>query len=208
MSAVLTHTGFQPPKAKFALGVLALGLALAGVTVLGLIRRSSVPNETAPAALVREAARTNLVLREGQLWSREQEPFSGWMVEYFADGTARSRSAVANGLLHGLSRGYYTNAQLQVTEYFVAGVSEGVRTKWYPNGIRQSEAPIAGGKLQGTYRKWHENGVLAEEVEFAAGQPEGVAWSYYPSGCRKGRVVLEQGRAVAQQFWRDGEEKP
>src|SRR6266511_3157124 len=79
-----------------------------------------VESPVTPAAV----ARTNLALVAGRLClSGQTNAFTGLMVEHGADGSLRSRSSVVNGLLHGLSQGWYTNGQLQVTEQFKEGVS-------------------------------------------------------------------------------------
>lgn len=165
---------------------------------------SRIESSTGPL----EVARTNLALEEGR-WRQlgSASPFSGFMIEYYPDGLRRSRSAITNGLLHGLSQGWYTNAQIQVTEQFKDGVSHGLRTKWYPNGARQSEANIVEGKLNGTFRRWHENGTLAEQVEFVGGKPEGISIAYFPSGSLKARVAMKSGRLIEQEFCKDGEKK-
>jgi antitoxin component YwqK of YwqJK toxin-antitoxin module len=187
------------------LAVIVLLVAVFGLAIVFLNRpktwRAEVP-------IAPEMSRTNLVLEMGRL--RQQgstNPFSGLMVEHYADGTLRSRSAVSNGVLHGLSQGWYTNGQIQVSEQFKEGVSDGVRTKWYPGGAKQSEASIAAGKLNGTFRRWHENGAVSEQAEFVADKPEGVSVSYFPSGYLKARVVMKDGKAVEQNSWKDGEKK-
>ena len=153
-------------------------------------------------------SRTNLVLVAGRLrLSGQTNGFSGQKVEHSVHGSLRSSSAVLNGVLHGLSQGWYTNGQLQVTEHFRKGVSHGLRTKWYINGHKQSEATIVAGQLEGPYRRWHENGVLAEQVEFRQGQAHGLSFSYFPSGSLKARVTLDQGKVIEQKFWKDGEAK-
>jgi antitoxin component YwqK of YwqJK toxin-antitoxin module len=153
-------------------------------------------------------SRTNLVF-EGDRWRQPGSAnlFSGVMVEHYPDGTLRSRAAVMNGLLNGLSEGWYTNAQNQVSEHFKDGISHGLRTKWYASGAKQSEADIVGGKPHGTFRKWHENGALSERVELIEGEPEGISLAWFPSGCLKARVVLKNGKPVEQEFWKDGEKK-
>ena len=153
-------------------------------------------------------SRTNLVF-EGGRWRQPGSAtlFSGVMVEHYPDGTLRSRSAVMSGLLNGLSEGWYTNAQNQVSEHFKDGISHGLRTKWYASGAKQSEAGIVDGKLDGVFRKWHENGTLSEQIAFVGGQSEGISLAYFPSGCLKARVLMKAGKPVEQEFWKDGEKK-
>ena len=184
----------------FKLGLTII--AFAAIAFLVFQRTSRKPLSDATALV--EVARTNLVLTNGRLaLVGHTNAFSGQMIEHYHDGSVRSRSEVVNGLLQGLSQGWHTNGQLQVTEYFKNGVSDGLRTKWYESGAKQSEAHIVDGKLNGSYRKWHENGTLSEEANFVLGQPEGVSVAYYPSGNLKARVELKEGKPVDQKFWPD-----
>jgi antitoxin component YwqK of YwqJK toxin-antitoxin module len=156
----------------------------------------------------RELPRSDLVLREGRLYRiGSTNRFTGSMVEFYANHALKSRCAISNGLLHGLSEGWHTNGQLQVREEFKEGFSQGLRTKWYADGKKLSEASIVDGKLQGTFRRWHENGSLAEQVEMQSGNPEGWSWAYYPSGFLKAQVRLQGGKPLDQRFWKDGETK-
>jgi len=165
-------------------------------------KRATQPASEEP----REVPRSELILRDGRLCRvGESNSFSGLMIERYSDGALRSRSMIYEGLLHGLSEGWFTNGQLQVTEHFKHGFSHGLRTKWYSSGRRLSEANIVEGKFNGLYRKWHENGVPAERVEFASGQPVGVSLAYFPSGFLKSRARLEAAKVVEQNFWKDGE---
>lgn len=190
--------------------LLVLSLVAAGI-ILGtwLLRRPPAPVPNVPPPTTQpEVARTNLTFADGRLRvPSDNTPFTGFILEHFPNGTLRSRSAVSNGLLQGLSEGWYTNAQLQISEHFKDGVSHGLRTKWYASGKKQSEAAIVDGKLHGTFRKWHENEALSEQAEFVQDRPEGLSMSYYPSGYLKARVLMREGKAVEQTFWKDGEKK-
>ena len=155
-----------------------------------------------------EVLRSELELREGRLiQTGRTNLFTGAMIERFHNSLLKSRSQLSNGLLQGLSEGWYTNGQIQVREHFRAGVSDGVRTKWHENGDRMSEALIVAGRLHGLYRRWHENGQLAEEVSMKENAPEGLSRAYYPSGFLKAEARLQHGVAIEQQFWKDGKIK-
>src|SRR5262245_11783085 len=172
-----------------------------GVTLFLVTRHRPLASASLP-----EVHRKNLEARaEGWRVPGETKAFNGFLLDTYEDGALKSRSAVSNGLLHGLSQGWHTNGQQQVEEHFVAGTSHGLRTKWHPNGQKLSEVSIVSGKLQGTFRSWHENGVPAEEVELMDGQPEGLSRAYFPSGFLKSQVMLRNGKVVEQQFYKDGE---
>ena len=194
------HRGTVILLSQFAAGLLV-------VFISACSKHEASPGESTAAAPL-AISRTNLVLADGRL----QQPaftnvFTGFMLEHYPGGALRSRSAVSNGLLHGLSQGWYTNGQLQVSESFRDGVSHGFRTKFYADGGKLSEADIVDGTLHGTFRKWHTNGVMSEWVEFSAGQPVGTSTSWFPSGYLKGRVTLKDGKPVEEQFWKDGERR-
>ncbi len=152
---------------------------------------------------VREVLRNELQLVDGRLTERGV-PFTGVVLEHYGDGPLKSRSGVSNGLLEGLSEGWYTNGVLQVTEQFHLGVSHGMRTKYYDNGNRLSEARIVEARLQGLYERWHQNGVLAEKIFLTNGVANGESLAFHPDGSLKARVQLDSGKVVKREFWEPG----
>lgn len=185
---------------------------LAGTLAVLWWRQDRVVTTPDPSRRVAPAtvSRTNLILVSGRLClvGQEQErPFSGVMVEHAADGALRSRSAVENGLLHGLSQGWHTNGRLQVAEHFREGISHGVRTKWYANGLKLSEGEIVDGEFHGTFRRWSESGSLAKEIEFVRGRPHGTALAYFESGYVQTWARVEEGTVKERKSWNDREQK-
>src|SRR5262245_45827548 len=145
------------------------------VSVLGGVVFLATRHHSASTAPPAEVHRKDLELRAGRWYMAGQtNGFTGHLIEPYDNGAMKSRSAVSNGLLHGLSEGWHTNGQQQIVEHFVAGTSHGLRTKWYATGVKMSEVPIINGQLQGTFRRWHENGALAEQMEMRQGQAEGL----------------------------------
>lgn len=183
---------------------LKIGLCiavLAAIAIFSFLQRK----KPAPVALP-ERFSSELALRDGRLYVTNQTvPFTGLLVEHYADGALKSRSTVMDGRLNGVSEGWHTNGQMQVREFFTNGVSHGFREKWYPNGGKLSEGEIISGKHEGIFRRWHENGKLAEEVSMRNGEPEGLSSSFYPSGYLKTQVTMRDGKAVEQKSWKDGD---
>ncbi len=198
----------RSPKVKWALSLGALALLAATMTVLLTRPPAPEPPVEPPAVPPVAIARTNLVLVAGRLHlSGRTNAFTGIMLDHTPDGSMLSRSFVSNGLLHGLSEGWHTNGQLQVSEHFQEGASHGLRTKWSAQGNKISEAVIVAGRLHGPFRRWHENGALAEQMEMQDGQADGVAKAYFPSGSLKSEIALQSGKVIGQKFWKDGESK-
>lgn len=180
-------------------------VVLAAVLFLAVRYRKTASEPTSVSAPT-ELLRADLELRDGRLYASGSETaFTGRLLERYADGALKSASAVSNGLLEGLSEGWGQQGQLQVREYFRAGVSHGLRTKWHSNGARHSEAEIIAGQLHGRYRHWNEDGTLAGELELSEGQPHGISKAYFPSGFLKTRVRMEHGKVKETESWNDGE---
>ena len=188
------------PRRPFLIGISA---TIVAVLVLGAIVLS---RRTPPKPALREVPARELTLRDGRsYWKDESVPFTGIIKEAYPEGKPKSRSVLSNGLMHGVSEGWYTNGVLQVREHFVEGVSHGLREKFFTDGLKMSETTIKEGKIEGTFKRWHENGRIREEVEMRGGNPNGTSVAYYPSGSLKARARLEDGKVIEQKFWKDGE---
>ena len=135
-----------------------------------------------------------------------REPFSGWVIDFYPEGEVRrSRSAMDQGKLHGLSLGFAMEGWVEVEETFVRGVSHGLRKRYHAKDTLASEESIVDGLLHGETRKWHPNGKLSEVVSYERGMAHGTAMGWHDDGSLKARVILEQGQIVEQTFWDAGE---
>jgi antitoxin component YwqK of YwqJK toxin-antitoxin module len=203
----MTEAEKQPGKRPFRVSrvTFLLLLCLAAMAFVFFFPPTDEPRTTT----LPEVQRSALTLRDGRLYrDGERAPFRGFMIESYVDGDLKSRSAVSNGMVNGVSEGWHTNGVMQLREHFVEGVAHGVREEWFESGKKQSESMIVNGKLHGLFRRWHENGQLAEEIEMKEGEPDGIARSYYPSGFLKTTARLENGKLINQTNWNDGEQKP
>lgn len=183
---------------------LALAVALVGgLSGFFFARRASSPHQL---PLPPEVPLAELVLREGRMYHGDAlVPFTGMAFESYPDGVLQSRSSFVDGLLNGVSEGFFADGALQIREHFTNGLSHGLRTRWFADGTRLSEAQIDRGRIVGVFRRWHENGALAEEVPMSNDLPEGISRAFYPDGRLKAEVRLEHGKVVEQRFWKEGE---
>jgi len=144
-----------------------------------------------------QVSRNQLVLQQGRLMKTSQtNTFTGLMVEFYPDGTLQSRSAVSNGLLHGVSEGWHTNGVLAITEVFVSGKSHGTRTKWDASSNRIAETTISAGQIHGSHREWYTNGQPALEMSMVDGKAQGLARKWNPDASIAGQWVLSNGVVV------------
>ena len=177
------------------LAVALVVLALAAIS----LRRPAPPTVALP-----EVERSKLVLRDRRL-ELDRKVFTGWMLEHYPDGLLNSRSAISNGVLHGLSEGWFTNQTLQIAEHFVNGVSQGERRQWDETGKPISAAQIENGRIVGVFQRWHGNGKLSEEITMKDGQADGLSKAWYPSGNLKSEMTLAQGIVKSRHNYQDGE---
>lgn len=192
------------PSLPRRIGVrLGMATVVAGALTAGWLRfhQRHLTDTHHPERTARELVRTS-----DQLWDQEAgRPFTGWLVERYPDSILKSRSWLSNGILHGISEGWYTNGTLQIREHFEAGLSEGPVSRWREDGTRLSEGTSHAGKLDGRFQRWHPNGQLAEEVSFRAGVPDGISRAWHPDGSVKAEVRHEKGAIVDRHFWKPGE---
>jgi hypothetical protein len=194
-------------RARGPLALIGLLLLLLIVVILQRVPASRATQAQVQAVPVIERNLSELLLEEGLLRDRNDPgiPFNGLMVESFPGGSIRSRSAVSNGLLEGLSEGFHTNAIRQIEEHFKGGVSHGLRTKWHSNGQLMSKAAVVEGELHGLYESWDAAGNRETWIEMSHGKPHGLSFAFFPSGYLKSRVELERGVAVSRQEWEETE---
>ncbi len=182
-----------------------IGLAVAIVCLLCLATAALAYRHThIPLAegVLPEVERSKLVLREKRL-ELDGKAFTGWMLELYPDGLLKSRSAISNGVLHGVSEGWFTNRTMQVSEHFVNGVSHGERRLWDEAGRPVSAAQIEHGRIVGVFQRWHANGQLSEEITMKDGQPEGLSRAWYPSGRLKSEATMSHGTVKSQRRYED-----
>lgn len=130
------------------------------------------------------------------LIKKNSKPFTGVIVEYYTDGTLKSRTEIKEGLLHGMSEGRHANGALQVREFFENGIADGCKTLWNDQGQKLSQASIVDGKYEDVFLAWHENGVLAQRIEMRSGEPHGMASAWDPNGELIAQVEMDQGREL------------
>jgi len=197
----------NPPPIKPSVLFLPLALSLGMLLALWVTWHHSRPLRPSAPSFV-ELNRTNLMRLQNH-WCvlGQTNPFTGVMLEFYPGGARMSRSVISNGLLNGLSEGWFTNGQIQIQETYHDNLSDGLRTKWYPNGKKLSESAIVQGKLEGIFRHWHIDGSLAEEIPMHAGRQEGVGHAYYPSGYLAEEVEVRAGQVIHKATFKPGERK-
>lgn len=183
---------------------------LAVLAALGLwIHTHRTANESRNAVHpLRELRMDELIKLEDRMHAAgEAKPFTGRLYENFStlgDSTTLIRKLeidIRDGKAHGRSVGYFKDGKPEVEEFFIEGVSDGLRTRWSPEGWKKSEERIEHGKLNGTFIEWHGNGTKALEMTLMEGKPDGTAEAWHPDGQIKSRTRFESGKIIERVFF-------
>ncbi|WOK07354.1 hypothetical protein RT717_01800 [Imperialibacter roseus] len=131
---------------------------------------------------------------EGRLHHKDRL-FSGYLVEYYPDGTLKTRSAYSGGLLESVSYGYYPTGEVMYARLYVKGEKHGTHAGYYPDGSLKFRYHFVAGKSVGNHQEWYENGLLAKDLNYVNGQPFGSQKMWRPDGkIRSNYVIREDGR--------------
>lgn len=153
----------------------------------------------------RELTLAQLVKHDGKLYvPGEGTPFEGLLYENFPGSKRKLEIEIHDGRADGRSVGYFENGKLEVEEFFTAGVSHGLRTRWDREGWKKSQERIEHGKLNGLHLEWHANGTKAVSMTLKDNQPEGLAEAWYPDGSLKSRTRFVAGKIIKREFFSTG----
>lgn len=187
---------------------VAIGLGVALVATAGVLlvaNRFRTTDVEEPESVVLLEVDLADLTRQGDVLMLQgsTEPFSGYMVERYADGEYKTRSRIEDGRLHGWVRGWFPDGTLESEEHFQQGISHGVRKRWHENGTLASHTEIVEGVVHGEFKTWDAEGNLVQRMHMVEGQAHGVSEAYYPSGHLRARVRIEHGEILSQESWDD-----
>lgn len=102
-----THQLVPDTSRRRGVFLIVVLVAILGGVIFLATRHRPLPTTTLP-----EVHRKNLELRAERWYAPGQtNGFTGLLFDTYDDGAMKSRSAVSNGFLHGLSQGWHTNGQ-------------------------------------------------------------------------------------------------
>lgn len=99
-----------------------------------------------------------------------------------------------NGVLNGVSKGYYENGNLKYEQNYKNGILDGKMKLYYENGKIEVDGNYKNGKAEGVWKSYYEDGKLKGEGKFGNGNREGV-WKKYS----------EDGKVIQEENFKNGE---
>ncbi len=110
------------------------------------------PRRSAPVGADVDSTDPTLRRAEGLLYLREA-PFSGRLVERYADDSTKSVTPYVAGRRHGLARAWHASGQPMYERGYLEGLEEGFHRGWWEDGRLHFEYPYADGTLDGNARE-------------------------------------------------------
>lgn len=130
---------------------------------------------TIPAVQVR-AGDTALQWRNGLYYYR-QLPFSGHVVERYANDMVQYDRSYRNGKEEGWHFSYYPGGALSEQRYYHAGEKDSVHTGWWPNGRLRFEYHFNNGLYHGDFKEWYATGQAYKQIHYTYGADDnGRGW--------------------------------
>lgn len=143
----------------------------------------------------------------------QQEPFSGKIVEKYANGQLKYESEIEDGKRNGKTTEYYENGQIKLVTSFEEGKSSGEYKGYAENGqllaegkVTTVEVPSDNKQEKPKYReqfvgKWtyyFENGQKKAEVSYENGKEDGKTSRFFENGAKDCEGEYKIGNKVGK----------
>ena len=99
-----------------------------------------------------------------------------------------------NGVLDGVSKKWYSNAQLMEIRHYSSGQKNGKQMAYYENGRRRFEFTAKNDQYEGELNEWNVAGKLIHRATYKNGQEEGAQQMWYDNGKIRANYVIVAGR--------------
>jgi len=121
--------------------------------------------------------------------------FNGYLYSLYPDSNdTLSVESYATGILHGISKKWFSNKQLAEERNYQYGQKSGRQNGFWENGNKRFEFTAEKDFNQGVSREWMVNGMLFHLGNYENGQEEGKQQLWYENGKIRANYVIIKGR--------------
>ena len=137
---------------------------------------------------------SELTLKNDSLFFRNKK-MSGvlYSLSTKSNDTVSIKSYV-NGVLDGISKGWYSNGQLMETRSYKNGQKNGSQIAYFENGQMKFEFIAENDRYEGELREWNSDGRLIHLATFENGQEAGAQKMWYDNGKVRANYVIIKGK--------------
>ena len=99
-----------------------------------------------------------------------------------------------NGILDGVSKRWYSNAQLMEERIYNLGQKNGKQVAYFENGKMKFEFTAKYDQYEGELKEWNNDGNLIHLATYKNGQEEGTQKMWYDNGKIRANYVMIKGK--------------
>ena len=141
-----------------------------------------------------DAADPALAFSEGRRLYNNQ-PFSGYIVSYYAANRLQSKEYYQQGKQEGLSQRWYGNGQLAESRFYTDNRKTGNHQGWWANGTKRFDYTFANDIPVGHHQTWYETGQRFSSFHYNdQGHEAGLQQLWYETGQVKANFEVRNGR--------------
>ncbi|MCI2227833.1 hypothetical protein MC378_01555 [Polaribacter sp. MSW13] len=141
----------------------------------------NVINEEKIKTILVDKNQLKLIPEKGQ-WFYKKQPFNGFAVVYFSDGSIAEKTGFFNGKKQGVSNKWFQDGTLQKTSYYQQNKLNGIVKVWWKSGAIASEYNYTDGVKHGVQQRWYSSGQLAKKRNLNKGKEEGMQQAWLENG--------------------------
>lgn len=126
--------------------------------------------------------------RDGIFFDKNDNPYSGVYIEYYASGGKKVETTISNGVKNGVTTLFFEDGVINEVRYYKNNQMDGTWLTFDHNGIKTAEARYDAGIKEGKWFIWDEKGTLRYEMLYSKGNKAGV-WKIWDES---GKLVAEK----------------
>lgn len=153
------------------------------------INTSTIPSFSVNKELIKYDNKTST-------FSTNEEPFSGYLVSFYSDGTPKEKIGIFNGKKQNEATFWYPDGKLKLISNYNKGKLQGEKKMW---SNEQGYTLIAqlnykNGKAHGEQKQWYKTGELYKKLNLNMGKEEGIQQAFRKNGELYANYEAKNGR--------------
>ena len=154
----------------------------------------SINTKATETALFISTQSKELKIQDNILYFKNKK-FTG--ILYMLDNNQRDTLSIegySDGILNGVSKKWFSNAQLMEMRHYTNGQKNGKQIAYFENGKKKFEFIAIDDHYEGELLEWNIDGSLIHLATYKNGQEEGTQKMWYDNGKIRANYVMLNGK--------------
>ena len=129
-------------------------------------------------------------------FSINEEPFSGYMVSFYNNGTPKEKIGIVNGKKQNQSTYWFPEGKLKLVATYHNGKLHGEKKLWSNDSTHTLIAHLnyRFGKAHGEQKQWYKTGEIYKKLNLYMGKEEGLQQAFRKNGDLYANYEAKNGR--------------